>query len=205
MSKFIEPREPAAVATYSATIARWILLSGRAAFMVLFGCEERAIRILEEWVQRRTSEFSGERSVLPLADDNPVGVLIGVPGNELEQRRRADLISLIKGSTAQQREELTKNLKRLAELTAPVSESDYYFRTVVVDAKYRGLGIGKQLLQKGIADGRAVGFKHFRLDVQSDNEPALRLYKNLGFKPIFCGYCERLGFGMDSLVLDDEP
>ncbi len=46
----------------------------------------------------------------------------------------------------------------------------------------RGRGIGRALVCKALAEARAAGVEHMTLAVDIRNEPARRLYKNLGFR-----------------------
>lgn len=199
---FSRLRDHEEVGTYAALTARWIMQSGYDFFIVLFGGKENAIHCLHHWVCRKDSEFSALLSTIALVDLQPVGVAIGVPGPEVASRRRADLLSLIKGASPERRGELSLNLQKMAGLTAPVEKADYYIRTITVDESQRGHGLGRQLVKKIIAEGGAAGFRRFRLDVQSDNLPALKLYSSLGFERIFQGRAPGLDFGMDSMLLN---
>ena len=51
-----------------------------------------------------------------------------------------------------------------------------------VSPKYRGLGLGKLVVQLGIEYLFRKGANSIELEVDSANTPALTLYKNLGFK-----------------------
>lgn len=48
-------------------------------------------------------------------------------------------------------------------------------------AEYRGLGIGRRLLEACIAKAWAKGITRVQLEVRADNERAIGLYKALGF------------------------
>jgi ribosomal protein S18 acetylase RimI-like enzyme len=57
--------------------------------------------------------------------------------------------------------------------------------------KFRGLGLGKLLLQWGIAHAAEKGYKTVGLGADTGNESgALQLYENQGFKPtvVWRGY-----------------
>jgi ribosomal protein S18 acetylase RimI-like enzyme len=186
---------------HAARIARWIFESGQAFFAVLFGDKERAIGTLRKWVIRQSSEFSAFQATLACGTNEPVGMFIGVPGGELDRRRRADLLALIQQTPTAERVDLKAKLQEIGELTAPVSEEHYYIRTLVVDASERGRGTGGRLLDRAIADARALGFSGVRLDVDSDNEPARRLYRRAGFRSIYEGNAPTLRLRMHSMVL----
>lgn len=52
---------------------------------------------------------------------------------------------------------------------------------VVVDAAYRGKGIGKQLMQKLVEQGRELGLDEILLFSGHHRTAAIALYKSLGF------------------------
>ena len=62
--------------------------------------------------------------------------------------------------------------------TAPF---EYEVHTIGVDTPYQGQGIGRRLLDEllGFADGGVVF-----LEVRTDNEAAIALYRSVGFKQI---------------------
>ncbi len=49
-------------------------------------------------------------------------------------------------------------------------------------APYRGKGIGKALMQKALELAQAQGLTRIELTVRKSNQPALSLYKSLGFQ-----------------------
>jgi ribosomal protein S18 acetylase RimI-like enzyme len=53
---------------------------------------------------------------------------------------------------------------------------------IIVDKGYRGLGIGRKLMEKCIAIAGERKYCKVTLEVRNDNYPAQMLYKNLGFK-----------------------
>ena len=55
--------------------------------------------------------------------------------------------------------------------------------TIGVDAAFRGRGIGGALLVALAELAKAEGFRQLSLSVETTN-PALRLYKRVGFRPI---------------------
>ena len=57
-----------------------------------------------------------------------------------------------------------------------------YISSMAVREQWRGHGLGRQLLEEVIKDGRERGLKEVLLHVDEDNEPALRLYLSAGFE-----------------------
>ena len=56
-----------------------------------------------------------------------------------------------------------------------------YVEDIVVNPGYRGLGIGRQLLECGIHWARENGFPGVMLETQDNNVPACMLYQSCGF------------------------
>ncbi|MGI6725985.1 MAG: ribosomal protein S18-alanine N-acetyltransferase [Christensenellales bacterium] len=52
---------------------------------------------------------------------------------------------------------------------------------VVVDETVRGLGIGRALMQSLMQYAANLGGKYMTLEVRASNQPAINLYKSLGF------------------------
>ncbi len=56
-----------------------------------------------------------------------------------------------------------------------------YVEDLVVNPEYRGLGIGRKLLERGVQWARENGFPGIMLETQDDNVPACMLYQSCGF------------------------
>ena len=56
-----------------------------------------------------------------------------------------------------------------------------YVEDLVVNPEYRGMGIGRMLLERGIQWAREHDFPGVMLETQDDNVPACALYQNCGF------------------------
>lgn len=65
---------------------------------------------------------------------------------------------------------------------APGNRRWWIICNVVVQAAYRGRGIGRRLTEAAIAQAHDLGAEGVVLQVHQDNPPALRLYTNLGFR-----------------------
>ena len=70
---------------------------------------------------------------------------------------------------------------------------------IAVSKKARGKGYGKALLQRMEQDSTDLSYSAIRLEVRRDNEPAIRLYEQFGYRRIGkkAGYYED---GEDALV-----
>ncbi|MFM6963663.1 MAG: tRNA (adenosine(37)-N6)-threonylcarbamoyltransferase complex transferase subunit TsaD [Micrococcales bacterium] len=57
-------------------------------------------------------------------------------------------------------------------------------QTIAVANESRGLGLGRELMQRLIAEAKRAGVQNVFLEVRADNEPAQNLYRSLGFEQI---------------------
>ncbi len=191
-----------AVARNAEQLSGWVLQTGTRFFKAIFGDDDTARCQLERWICRGDSEFCGLLATIALNDSSPAGVIVAMSGSEVGRRRRSDFLALMGASGRERRLMLKQNLKLLANATAPLSETDYYVRCLAVDESRRGRGIGRALLTGAIKDGTVAGHRRIRLDVETDNESALALYRSCGFEAIDQSWLPQFGFGMYSMVLE---
>lgn len=64
------------------------------------------------------------------------------------------------------------------------NKSNCEIKRLFVRPKFRGLSIGKILMQKAIEDAKNLGYKEIYLDTLSTLKSACRLYEKLGFEQI---------------------
>ncbi|MCC6376427.1 MAG: ribosomal protein S18-alanine N-acetyltransferase [Microbacteriaceae bacterium] len=74
-------------------------------------------------------------------------------------------------------------------------------QTIAVEASLQGKGIGGSLIRQLISEARVRGAAEVFLEVRADNEPAIGLYRNLGFEAIATrrGYYQPAG--IDAIVM----
>ncbi len=191
-----------AVARNAEQLSGWVLQTGTRFFKAIFGDDDTARCQLERWICRGDSEFCGLLATIALNDSSPAGVIVAMSGSEVGRRRRSDFLALMGASGRERRLLLKQNLQVLANATPPIRESDFYIRSLAVDKARRGCGIGRALINAAINDGAAAGHRRFRLDVDTDNDPALALYRSCGFEAISESWLPQIGFGMYSMVLE---
>lgn len=67
-----------------------------------------------------------------------------------------------------------------------LTESDYeqimVIHTLVVHPKFRGIGVGRQLMDFAREHAKAQGMVSIRLDVSEHNVPAIALYERCGYR-----------------------
>jgi GNAT superfamily N-acetyltransferase len=124
-----------------------------------------------------TESFSGHFGYIPLGHDNWLAEKVA----ETQLDRGGIFIVKVKGEPA----------GLLISSDARSDVSGGWVDKLGVLEKFRGLGLGKLLLQWGIAHAADKGYKTVGLGADTGNESgALQLYENQGFKPtvVWRGY-----------------
>ena len=67
-----------------------------------------------------------------------------------------------------------------------IDEQNCEMKRLYVRPQFRGINLGKQLVQKIIADAKDIGYSHMLLDTLPFLEKAVHMYKKFGFYPIDC-------------------
>ena len=65
-----------------------------------------------------------------------------------------------------------------------IEEGACELKRLYVPPSHRGRGIGRLLVIQAIKDAREIGYNRMRLDTLPGMQPAQKLYRELGFKPI---------------------
>jgi ribosomal protein S18 acetylase RimI-like enzyme len=182
-------------------IADWIFETRPAAFGFLFADYDNPRASVKGGVCRSSAEFAGRSAIIDFCDNQAAGMPIAFTGDGVARRRRADLVALISTVRLEQRLGCVPRLQSFANFAVPLEASDYYIRSLAVDSRYRRLGISRKLLERVIDDGTALGFRRFRLDIESENGPANTLYNSVSFTRIRVGVIDELGLEMSSLLL----
>ena len=176
---------PATTANIDVLISRsipWVLAAGSPYFLELFGGEEPAIRALQLWMRRPSSEVSIGRGQILMEGSDIAGGFIALAGPELKLARKADALALWKTVPASELRALIRRMANGANLFSPVADDEYYLSKLGLNEEFRGRGLGSALIMRYLQEGRMRGYSHYSLEVLSQNDPAVRLYKSAGFQ-----------------------
>lgn len=102
-------------------------------------------------------DFTAELAELPGKYVSPEGLL---------------LLVLVNGETA--------GMAALRKITEDTSE----MKRLYVRDNYRGLGIGRRLVEMILEEARRIGYRSICLDTLPEQKPAQALYESFGFKDI---------------------
>jgi ribosomal protein S18 acetylase RimI-like enzyme len=168
-----------------------------------FGGERQARNALARWLERPSSELSGERVRVLARADRVAGIFVALSGAELEVCRKADTLAALV-EAGEERPAMIQRIAAARRLFLPVHEDSLYLSRIAVAPRLRGRGTGRALMVEFLRAGWSEGFRRFDLDVAADNERAIRLYESFGFRV----EARRRAAGMRYLrmaLLDDWP
>lgn len=129
-----------------------------------------------EWVKESCADeltmYSWNKSIVALVDGKPVGAIISYPGDDYDALRQYTWKRLWN--------DIDSETIRKTEIEAYPGE--YYLDSMAIQPEYRGLSIGKSLIESAIEKGRSLGYKKFTLLVDC-NKPRLKAYyESMGFQ-----------------------
>lgn len=177
-------------------------------FNFFFGNKENASGKIEKLVNAGDNDLGYQQTYVVTNGENQIlGVMVYSIGGKTDKIRQLKV--------------LFKNLNIfdslkfiMIEIIDSIFLSDlddyyYYFAIIAVDEKSRGQGIGSFILEEGIKLARKNGFKRAVLDVDIENDGALRLYERVGFKKfkeksLSWGRWKKGAFNMEYNLKEDE-
>lgn len=150
-------------------------------FNFFFGNKQKTSEKIEKLVAAGDNDLGYQQTYVVTNEENQIlGVMVYSTGG--------------KGDKIRQLKVLLKNLNIIDSLKfimieildsiflSDLDKDDYYFAIIAVDEDSRGQGVGSFIIEEGIKLARKKGCKRAVLDVDLENEGALRLYEKSGFK-----------------------
>jgi ribosomal protein S18 acetylase RimI-like enzyme len=161
------------------TVAGLMVESAPEMFSAMFG--RRSQVILQELIARSHTRFSHRYIWVAEQDHHIVGIVAAIPAEAL--RDRANDASILK-PWERLRLWLLNALVMRRVLRHDYPPNTLYIANLAVDAAHRNCGIGTQLLQQCISQGKSMGAIALYISVDIDNPNAQRLYERLGFQMV---------------------
>ncbi|MCK5757452.1 MAG: GNAT family N-acetyltransferase, partial [Clostridiales bacterium] len=75
-------------------------------------------------------------------------------------------------------------LKKFNTTVGRLCKGEYYLSNIAIYPRFRGKGLGKELISEFEKRARTLDVEKIILDVEKDNLVALSFYKNLGFTTV---------------------
>ena len=135
-------------------------------------CGEDYITLLTEIAKNERSQYSYTNSLIAEIDGTTAGAVVGYDGAMLHELR-ATTYSII-----------YNELGRTPSIPDETEADEFYLDSLAVLPKYRGIGIGRQLITAIRDKAFSAGHNRVGLIVDFDNPRAEALYTSLGFTRI---------------------
>lgn len=133
--------------------------------------EEQLAAFAEHICLREDVLYSWRNTTIAEIDGTPVGMVTAYDGRYYSDMRKTTM-SLVK-------ELLGIEFPGMEDEAVP---GEYYVDSLAVLPAFRGMGIGRRLLEHAIGDGKSLRLT-ITLAVEKDNAKAQHLYRSLGFVP----------------------
>lgn len=161
----------------------WIHEAGNPYFDWFFGGPTAARTMLEPRMHDDSSEVSpaGATLLLDGPDRRVVGGFLAWDGAELRRRRASDAIAYLRSAGEAGRATVVERMATSRDLFAPVEPDEFYLSKLGVRSDSRLRGHGRFLLASFLESGHDRGWRRFRLDVNTANDAAIRIYRQQGF------------------------
>ena len=135
----------------------------------------------EATARREDTLYSWKRSRIIEVGGQPAGCLISYPGSEYAPLRLRTWQSMWDG--------ITEEVASLYE--SETFDGEYYLDSMGVKPEFRGMELGRKLLEDGVARARAEGYDRITLICESDHPSLLEYYRSIGFRD--CGSMDFFG------------
>lgn len=165
----------------SSSMLEWVHAAGNPYFDYLFGDPAQTTRVLDERIRRPSSEISLTRASILRIDSEAAGGFIALNGKELRKARTADTVALAKIRDVRLKSELIQRMKKCSELFSDSDPEGFYLSKMGLNLSFRSRGLAHELVKAFVEEGRAQGYRRYRLHVAADNDRAIRCYQRIGF------------------------
>jgi ribosomal protein S18 acetylase RimI-like enzyme len=148
---------------------------------------EITIRKIDSQESHQTKTFSrkslvSSRLVLKLEDENLTYAIVPVAAYEKDYAAEDVDYGFDNDSTTVFFAEVDRSAKPAGRIKMMKWWNQFgYVEDIVVNPEYRGMGVGRKLLERGIQWARENGFPGVMLETQDNNVPACMLYQSCGF------------------------
>ncbi|MBE9482296.1 MAG: GNAT family N-acetyltransferase [Chloroflexi bacterium] len=158
--------------------ANLALLSGPTLFPAIFGSGVKGV--MQNLFRQRRNLFSFEHSYFIEVDDTKAGMILGYDWKTQRGEEWRTGLLLIKFMKLGFFARIPVLLKALS-LVGRAEDNEYYISNVAVYPEFGGANLGANLLLKMEEEAKSSGARKVVLDVDVDNEGAIRLYNRLGY------------------------
>ena len=158
--------------------ANLALLSGPILFPAIFGSGVKGA--IQNLFRQRRNLFSFEHSYFIEVDDTKAGMILGYDWKTQRGEEWRTGLLLIKFMKLGFFARIPVLLKALS-FVGRAEDNEYYISNVAVYPEFRSANLGTSLILRIEKEAKSSGARKMVLDVDIDNEGAIRLYNRLGY------------------------
>ena len=156
-------------------------LSAPIFFTVIFGSDVSSV--VQNLFRRPKNLFRFEHSYFIEVDDTKAGMILGYDWKTKREEEWRTGLLLIKFMKLGFFARIPALLKALS-LVERAEDNEYYISNVAVYPEFRGANLGTNLLLRVEEEAESCGATKMALDVEADNQGAIKLYNRLGYSVV---------------------
>ena len=135
-------------------------------------CGDDYLAVLQEIARRKATQYSWTQALVAEVDGVAAGAVVGYDGAQLAKLREGTF------------EVLMECIGRIPRIDDETEAGEYYLDSVGVLPQYRGMGVGRVLVEAFCCKAFGEGHSCVGLIVDMENPKAEELYRMLGFEQI---------------------
>ena len=135
-------------------------------------CGDDYVAVLAEIARRDATQYSWRNALIAEFDGVVAGAIVGYDGAQLRALRNGTFTVLL------------ECIGRVPNILDETGRGEYYLDSISVFSQFRGLGVGRALIEAFCNKAFADGHERVGLIVDFDNSQAERLYASLGFERV---------------------
>ena len=135
-------------------------------------CGDDYIAVLADVARQDMTQYSWRNALVAEVDGVAVGAIVGYDGAQLRVLRNGTFTVLL------------ERIGRVPNILDETGRGEYYLDSIGVLPEFRGLGVGRALIEAFCNKAFDEGYERVGLIVDYDNPQAEKLYTSLGFERV---------------------
>lgn len=158
-----------------------VLYTGPELLPTLFGSESNVRNVMKGSFRHGRNGFSYEHSHFIEANGEIAAMALVFTHDQMRREQLRTMLFILRYLKLSFLTQIIY-LYRSSEILVQIEEGDSYLAHIAAYPRFRSLGFGTKLLEVIEEEARAAGSKRMVLDVETDNEKAIKLYERLGYR-----------------------
>jgi len=158
-----------------------VLYTGPELLPALFGSESNVRNVMKGSFRHVRNAFSYEHSHFIEANGEIAGMSLVFTHDQMRREQLRTMLFILRYLKLSFLTQIIY-LYRSSGTLVQITEGDSYLAHIAAYPKFRSLGFGTKLLEVIEEEARTTGSKRMVLDVETDNEKAIKLYERLGYR-----------------------